>query len=481
MSFNLLQQQAAACPQRFHLFSTISVQISGASAALLSALVLSACSVFPWESDTPELAAEAEPTTEHLKLLDSSRIDARLVALTLQTPALSEPTRVQILLPERYDSTPATRYPVVYLLQGAVDDYTAWIREGNAEALTAGYPMIIVMPDAGKDGFYSDWYNGGAFGPPEWETYHIHLLIPWIDAHYRTIAARRGRAVGGVSMGGFGALSYAARHPDLFAAVLSFSGLVNSNSLAGQSIIPDQVFGPRATQEVRWRGHNPWDLAGNLRGMDVSLYTRDGLPGKDWVGIDPTEIIVHRQSVELHEQLLAENVPHHWEYQGAGAHKWPTWQDDLSRALLSLATVFSDPPAEPSPVSFKTIETDYRIYGWHVVLERPALEFSELTNADAHGFSLSGSGIGVVTTPPIYTPHAKFVLTLNAGDGPRASTLHSTANGRLNIRVPLGPANPDQQYTRVAKDSEATKTNVVTVTIEPATARAETEHPTANP
>ncbi len=210
------------------------------AAALIAACTVSACSLFSKTPEIPDTAEISEPEHEHLVLLDSQHIDSRLVVLTLRTPALDGPTKVQILLPDRYDSTPAKRYPVLYLLQGAVDDYTAWIREGNAEALTAGYPMILVMPDAGKDGFYADWYNDGALGPPQWETYHIDQLIPWIDAHYRTVAARRGRAIGGVSMGGFGAVSYAARHPDLFAAVVSFSGLVNSNSLADQSTIPDK-------------------------------------------------------------------------------------------------------------------------------------------------------------------------------------------------------------------------------------------------
>jgi S-formylglutathione hydrolase FrmB len=53
-------------------------------------------------------------------------------------------------------------------------------------------------------------------------------LVPWIDATYRTIAARRGRAIAGVSMGGYGALSYAARHPDTFAAAASFSGALGA-------------------------------------------------------------------------------------------------------------------------------------------------------------------------------------------------------------------------------------------------------------
>src|SRR5438128_1855963 len=65
--------------------------------------------------------------------------------------------------------------------------------------------------------------------PAAWETYHMRELIPWIDSHYPTVADRSGRAIAGLSMGGFGAMTYAAKHPDLFAAAGSFSGAVDTD------------------------------------------------------------------------------------------------------------------------------------------------------------------------------------------------------------------------------------------------------------
>jgi S-formylglutathione hydrolase FrmB len=91
---------------------------------------------------------------------------------------------------------------------------------GHAAETTAGLPLIVVMPDAGFDGdgggWFTDWFNGGAGSQPMWEPYHVRQPIPWIDDNFRTIAARRGRAVAGLSQGGFGSLSYAVRHPELF-------------------------------------------------------------------------------------------------------------------------------------------------------------------------------------------------------------------------------------------------------------------------
>src|SRR5439155_12725137 len=143
------------------------------------------------------------------------------------------------------------------------------------------FPGIFVAPDGGAGGYYSDWYNTGGGGPPMYETYHVDQLVPLIDQHFRTVGTRDGRALIGESMGGFGVLTYAARHPDLFGAAASLSGFVDTNTLPGigvltfapllQAAAPTSIWGPRQTEEVRWRGHNPTDLAGNLRDVDLQV------------------------------------------------------------------------------------------------------------------------------------------------------------------------------------------------------------------
>jgi S-formylglutathione hydrolase FrmB len=218
----------------------------------------------------------------------------RLEALTFRTHAVAGVTGVRVLLPAGYAHRHRRRYPVLYLLHGALDGFTSWTVKGAAQELTAPYPLIVVMPDSGTSGGYTNWWNGGRGGPPEWETYHIDELIPWIDAHYRTRSSRSGRAVGGVSMGGFGAISYAARHPDLFRAAVSFSGALDTNNPLDIAVTPTAVFGPRATEEVIWRGHNPLDLAGNLRGVKLMLWTGNGQPGGPFGGGDIVEEVIHQ-------------------------------------------------------------------------------------------------------------------------------------------------------------------------------------------
>ena len=86
---------------------------------------------------------------------------------------------------------------------------------------TADLPLIVAMAEAGWDGWYSDWWNGGEGGPPMWETFHLSEVRELLERNWQ---AGDDRAVAGVSMGGFGAMSDAARHPELFQGADSFSG-----------------------------------------------------------------------------------------------------------------------------------------------------------------------------------------------------------------------------------------------------------------
>jgi S-formylglutathione hydrolase FrmB len=401
---------------------------------------------------TPVASAEANP----LRLAGSKRLDPRLVELRFQTPALSGDTSVRVLLPIGYDPNAARRYPVLYLLHGSVDDYRSWTDKGDAEHLTAGLPLIVVMPNAGYGGFYSDWFNHGAGGPPEWETYHVGQLIPWIDAHYRTVASRGGRATAGLSMGGFGAMTYPARHPGMFVAAASFSGAVNSNEYPPTGEPDESTFdlgppyatwGPRQTEEVRWRAHNPWDVAANLRGLKLTVRTGNGQPGGPYGGGDPVEAYVHQTSVDLHAKLAQLGIPHVWEDYGPGGHAWPYWQRDLKRTLPAIMAAFAHPPAAPSPFTFAAVEPRYRIYGWRVAIARPALEFSRIEKASRRGFTLTGSGSGTVVTAPLFHAHRVYKVTV----GKTVRRIAAGRHGRLLISVPLGPGNQYQEYTAAAQ------------------------------
>jgi S-formylglutathione hydrolase FrmB len=288
-----------------------------------------------------ETGAAAPAGAKAITVVRRQRIGARMEEWTLRTPALDDPTHVRVLLPRGYRSDTARRYPVLYLLHGADSDYRSWTRFGDADAITARSPLIVVMPDGGTDGWYTDWYLGDRPTNPRWETYHVGELVPWVDATYRTVAAQRGRAVAGLSMGGYGAMSYAGRHPTTFAAAASFSGALEVGS--------EDAWGPRSSSAALWRSHLPISIASRLKGLSlVELRTGNGRPGpldrrgtpRD-CGACRLEAYLHRSNVRLHERLRTLGIRHVWDDYGAGTHDWPYWRRDLRETLPDLDRVLA--------------------------------------------------------------------------------------------------------------------------------------------
>jgi S-formylglutathione hydrolase FrmB len=406
------------------------------------------------------LLVPASAGANPLTLVEQHAIDSRLSELTFHTPSVTGDTKVRVLVPENYDPSGKTRYPMLFLLHGAADDYKSWTDKGNAEAATKSLNAIVVMPDSGTGAGYTDWYNNGAFGPPEWETYHLYQLLPWIDDHYPTIGRRSGRAIAGLSMGGYGTMEYSARRPDLFAAAAAFSPAVDLTSpgllvvnQASELSGSTPAYGFYGTEEIRTRGKNPVDLAENLRGIDLTMRTGNGQPGGPGGDTgDPVEAEVHQEAINLHNRLNELAIPHVFDDYGAGGHAWYYWQRDLVQLVRDLPAVFADPPARPRSITYKTIDSDFSVYGWHVTIDRPALEFAKLGDATRRGFSLAGSGKAVVTTARIAKPGTTLLATVTTADGTKSTTpLTADGNGRVRVNVPLGPGNPDQEYSPQAK------------------------------
>jgi diacylglycerol O-acyltransferase / trehalose O-mycolyltransferase len=268
-------------------------------------------------------AATSKPTTTThstpptgISVVAERKIDPRLTEWTLRSTALGASTRVRVLVPPGYAARPERRYPVLYLLHGRGGHFSDWTRYGGAERATAHTPLIVVMPDGGRDATYAG---------PEWEGYHASQLVRWVDARFRTVAARRGRSIAGLSMGGFGALSYAGRKPGTYVAAASFSGALDLSS-------------PR-----------PVDLAPRLRSLAlIELRTGDGVPGpldrrgtRRGCGACVIEGIVRPMNVRMHERLRALGIRHVWDDYGAGTHDWPYWRRDLRETLPDLMRVLA--------------------------------------------------------------------------------------------------------------------------------------------
>jgi putative tributyrin esterase len=126
----------------------------------------------------------------------------------------------RIWLPSDYAVSSKSYYPVLYLLHGLTGNEDDWWKRSNLAQYLAPYHLIVVTPGVGDS-----WYANSASDPhARYEDAIIRDLIPYIDAHYRTIPKREGRAIAGLSMGGLGAMKFALRYPQMFLFAASFSG-----------------------------------------------------------------------------------------------------------------------------------------------------------------------------------------------------------------------------------------------------------------
>jgi putative tributyrin esterase len=138
------------------------------------------------------------------------------------SPSLDRDMHYLVLLPHEYGN--GGSFAVLYLLHGLYGDYKNWDTRTGIEGYAQTISFLIVMPDADNS-----WYTNSATVPQDkFEDYIIKDLISEIDAKYRTIREKRGRAIAGLSMGGYGAVKLAIHHPELFTFAGSLSGAFNA-------------------------------------------------------------------------------------------------------------------------------------------------------------------------------------------------------------------------------------------------------------
>lgn len=288
--------------------------------------------------------AVARPAADGARVVATRQVADRQLDLTVSSPALGTTAPVRLLTPDGWTAGTHRHWPTLWLLHGCCGDYTSWTSATDVAAIPALRHVLVVMPEAGRTGFYSNWWNHGAGGAPAWETFHLTELRQILEHGY---GASPDRVVAGLSMGGFGALSYAARHPGMFRAAASYSGVVdplyspggpeNVLSIArGQGADPDALWGDPVAQRDIWAAHDPYELASALRRIPVFLSCGDGTAGP----LDPPGATSAYETLFLAEgRHLAGRLgalPGNrlvTDFYGPGTHSWPYWQRELHRSL----------------------------------------------------------------------------------------------------------------------------------------------------
>jgi S-formylglutathione hydrolase FrmB len=308
---------------------------------LLLVLVVVGCGGGPEaqpSATSPPTATPSPSPSGPARIVATQEVADRQVDLTIDSPAVGAEVKVRLLLPKGYAKGDSKPRPVLYLLHGCCDTYVSWTRSTDIAELSADKDLLVVMPDGGPVGFYSDWLTG-----PAWERFHLTELPELLAAEY---GAGEPRAIVGVSMGGLGALGYAARHPGMFRAAASFSGIVHTRltpdtaqgylglvSSEGQD--PYALWGDPEKNADVWREHNPYDLVDRLTGTRVYVACGNGEPGPldaDDASFDGIEGSLGRQNAALAKRLKGLQPKPTVDLYGPGTHSWVYWNRDLRKA-----------------------------------------------------------------------------------------------------------------------------------------------------
>ncbi len=259
------------------------------------------------------------------------------------SPALGGDLVYSLYLPPGYGKGDR-RYPVLYLLHGAEGNHLEWLHTGDLretlDAMIASgrvAPMIVVMPDGGGNSWYVDSKDVG--GPGNYATAISVDLVQHIDATLLTRAEPRHRAVGGLSMGGFGALRFAFQQPFRYVAAASFSGAFWAR------VKPDTVLGDWVQRIFQGSFGRPFDTARFLALSPMTTVDRlKDVPHPPVVYLtvgDQDRYKLYNDTFELFHHMRDLGLPVEMRMT-AGDHVWETWAAELPDALSFIDRAFKE-------------------------------------------------------------------------------------------------------------------------------------------
>ncbi|MBI5304896.1 MAG: hypothetical protein HY868_22370 [Chloroflexi bacterium] len=270
----------------------------------------------PTRTRTPTItptSTQAPPPTGRAARLD----------VTMRSASLGMDQKLRVYLPPSYYDS-QRRYPVMYLLHGYGGPYNEWERWGLLDALDPAIrsgiaqPMIVVMPNGlMAQNIPSYFFNHApTAGGAKWGDYIWKDVVAYVDANYRTLPQRESRAIGGISLGGQGALTLGMTHPEVFKVVGAHSPSFRGPT--GWTDLPDAFFGT-------WEYYNQYDpywLVQNtttarelLIGIDV------GTDDHNWRECDPGKRCINT----FHQLLVEKGIEHDWQDKWTGGHDGITY------------------------------------------------------------------------------------------------------------------------------------------------------------
>lgn len=264
--------------------------------------------------------------------------NAAVKTFGLKSKLMGREMPYNVVLPPGYETEKQSRFPVLYLLHGLSGSYQDWAKRTKLIEYAAERRLIVVNPEGG-DGFYTD----SATQPnAKYESYIVQELIPEIDKNFRTVAERRGRAIAGLSMGGYGALKFGVKYPESFALAASMSGAVAAASYRTTDELPvsdwlkKPILAAFGAPENQTRKENDlFKIFGELPPEKIAaspfFYLDCGIE-------DQLKLLEPNQ--RLAQILVARKIPHEFR-QLPGKHGWDYWNRQVEEVLRLSDRIFA--------------------------------------------------------------------------------------------------------------------------------------------
>jgi S-formylglutathione hydrolase FrmB len=341
------------------------------SSLLLVGSLVAACGGKPAPATDPKPATPAAGAP-----MPAAASPSHVATERFHSEALGVDKDVVVYLPRGYDAQPAKHWPVFYYLHGLGGNETNWVKNGHLDATAdrLGLAAIVVMPD-GDDDFYVNsgpmdydqcMKDGTGLFPPtqqpresacvharNYETYIARDLVNWVDGKYHTIASREGRAIAGLSMGGFGAMALAMDKQSEFSAAASHSGAIGLLYRGPHPFQPGKAelltdvsgFGKAVGPIGMWIQKLLGNDIANWKAFDIVEQATKMPAGKVALYFDcgtEDDFQLHDNLQYVHEALTAKHVEHEY-FIGPGRHDFAFWSARLPHSLAFLTAHTAKP------------------------------------------------------------------------------------------------------------------------------------------
>lgn len=245
----------------------------------------------------------------------------RILTDSISSSVLGATVKYNVYLPSGFENS-QDQYPVVYLLHGLTDTYTAWAEKGGMKDITdeiigcgEAVPMVIIMPNAGGPDVNNIW--NGYFNMPGWsyEDFFFNELMPAAESKYRCISDKQHRAIMGLSMGGGGSVGYSQAHPDKFSSCYAMSPWLDSEpGREGPNGEKTKMYytseGVRAHSALAFMDNADEATKEQLRTLKWFLDCGDD----DFLLGNTFELYKKMRFARLDTELRVRNGVHNWEY-----------------------------------------------------------------------------------------------------------------------------------------------------------------------